>query len=152
MTRLLPPSLALSLAFAALPAMANPQLDAAKTCLADATSGKDRKVLAKWIFGAMAAHPEMAALSKVTPADQEQLSRDFGALFTRLMTVDCADEIRSLARDQGPSTIGTAFEHLGAVAMQELMGNPAVNAAISDFEKHVDQAALAPVLGVPGAE
>ncbi len=147
MTRLLPASLALSLAFAAMPAAANPQLDAAKTCLADATSGKDRKVLAKWIFGAMAAHPELATLSKVTPAEQDQLSRDFGELLTRLMTVDCADEIRDLARDQGPSTIGTAFEHLGAVAMQELMGNPEVNAAITRFEKHVDHQALAPVLG-----
>ena len=150
MTRILPASLALSLAFAAMPAVANPQLEAAKSCLADATSGKDRKVLAKWIFGAMAAHPEMAALSRVTPEDQAELSREFGELFTRLMTVDCADEIRSLARDQGPSTIGTAFEHLGAVAMQELMGNPAVNAAISGFEKHVDQDALAPVLGGVG--
>ena len=49
---------ATSIAFSgAVPAASTP-IEATKTCLSDNTSGKDRKLLAKWIFLAMAAHPE----------------------------------------------------------------------------------------------
>jgi hypothetical protein len=44
--------------------------DALSTCFADRTSGKDRKDLARWIFLAMAAHPEMKEQATPTPPRQ----------------------------------------------------------------------------------
>ncbi len=143
-------ALALGLCLTALPAHANPQVLAAQTCLADSTSGKDRKVLGRWIFSALAAHPEITALSKVGTAERDQISREFAALFTRLVSQDCATQFRELAASQGTNAMGQAFEHLGKVAMQELMGDPAVNSAISVFEKYVDEAALERAIGTPG--
>lgn len=143
-------ALALALSLSALPARANPQVLAAQTCLADSTSGKDRKLLGRWIFSALAAHPEMAGLSTVGTAEREQISREFAELFTRLVSQDCAEQFRALASSQGANAMGQAFEHLGKVAMQELMGDPNVNSAISVFEKYVDEAALERAIGTPG--
>ena len=66
------------------PAQAQP-VEALRTCLMDSTSGKDRKDLVKWIFFAMAAHPELkqyAAAGTVTAADEG--SRRMGALVSRV--------------------------------------------------------------------
>lgn len=69
-------------------AHATPASDAAGTCLADSTTGKDRKQLARWIFLAMAQHPEIGDLAKVTPAALEEANKQTGALFTRLIADD----------------------------------------------------------------
>src|SRR5262245_1310891 len=77
-------------------AQAEQSLNALKTCLADSTSGKDRKDLAKWIFLAMAAHPEMkqhANAGTATAADES--SKTIAALVTRLLTDSCANEIKA---------------------------------------------------------
>lgn len=58
-----------TIAFAVIittPALAGPYTDALGSCLADNTTGKDRKELARWIFVAMSAHPEMRDLSNTT--------------------------------------------------------------------------------------
>jgi len=124
---------------ASLPALAGPQADALSACLADHTSGKDRKDLAKWIFLAMAAHPELSEISAVT--DQAKLRSDqfMGRLLTRLVSEDCVKEAKDAMEKEGGSAMKSAFSALGSLAMQELMSNPAVNTSISTFEAHVDQ-------------
>ena len=128
-----------------LPALAQSALEDAQSCLSDHTSGKDRKLLGRWIFLAIGAHPEIARLSNATPADHEATSKEFADLLTRLVTEDCAGPLRTLASADGADSMRLAFEYLGGIAMQELMGNDKVNAAISGFEKHVDQRKLAEV-------
>lgn len=145
-----PIALALSTAllfFAAAPATASANIEATKSCFADSTSGKDRKMLGKWVFLAMVAHPEMSGLSAATPAQIEQSNKDLAALFMRLVTRDCKDQMRTMLAQDGSQSIKVAFEYLGQIAMQELMSHPAVNARISEFEKHIDPAALQRALG-----
>jgi hypothetical protein len=43
--------------------------------MADSSTGKDRKELARWIFVAMSSHPELKGLTTITPADQETRTR-----------------------------------------------------------------------------
>ena len=62
------------------PARANPLVEATQTCFSDSTTGKDRKLLGKWIFLALAGHPEISQLSSASPADHEDTSRQFAAL------------------------------------------------------------------------
>jgi hypothetical protein len=114
--------------------------DALASCLADNTTGKDRKDLARWIFLAMAAHPDIKELSKATSAVSEQSSRHMAALVSRLLTESCKDELKKLADDERRQSLRTAFEYLGKVAMQELMNNQDVNKAISEFEQYLDRA------------
>ena len=131
----------LLLAAAAMPApaRANPLVEATQTCFSDSTTGKDRKLLGKWIFLALAGHPEISQLSSASPADHEDTSRQFAALFMRLVTVDCATEMRALAQAGGPEAMKLPFEHLGQIAMQELMNHPNVAGNIAGFERFLDE-------------
>jgi hypothetical protein len=129
-------------------AAAGPQAQALSSCLSDHTSGKERKSLARWIFLAMAAHPEMKDISAATDEAKRLADEFMGKLVTKLISEDCAKEARAAMDKEGGGAMEFAFGSLGELAMQELMTNPAVNASISAFEKHMDQAkiraALAP--------
>ena len=114
----------------AIPTLAQAQepIAALKTCVTDNTSGRDRKDLAKWVFFAMAAHPEMKpyADTKVAAAVDES-SQKLAALVTRLLTESCVNEVRAVMKTgQGSQALRYAFESLGQLAMQELMADKTV--------------------------
>lgn len=134
------------LALVALPVQAGPAADVVATCLADNTSGKDRKDLARWIFVAMAAHPEIREMANVPPASGEATAQAVGQLVTRLVTDTCAREFKALVKSEGPQAMAKAFETLGALAMQELLSNRDVTTSIGSFERYIDRVKLAQVL------
>ncbi len=136
---------ALLLSFVA-PAFAGPHLDAANQCLADSTTGKDRKVFARWLFIAMAAHPEIRDTSAVTKETSDASSRDTGRLVTRLLTENCANEMKALVRNEGQQALPQTFQILGQLAMQELMANKEVTTSISGFQQYVDTKRITEVL------
>ncbi|MBL8306381.1 MAG: hypothetical protein JNM33_06770 [Rubrivivax sp.] len=138
MTRMKRCMAAALLTFTCVAACAGPSALALGKCLTDNTSGKERKALARWIFIAMAAHPEIKQLSAATPDDLEQASRATGALFTRLLAESCPAEMRAALQNEGAQAMQSAFSTLGQVAMQELMTDASVNAAIAGFERFVD--------------
>lgn len=113
---------------------------ALKTCLADNTSGKDRKDLARWIFLALAAHPELKEdASPNAAAAGDESSRTMAALVTRLLTESCLNETRAVLQSGQSQSLQLAFEGLGQLAMQELMADKSVQASMSLFERYVDQ-------------
>lgn len=124
-------------------------IEAVQTCLTDSTSGKDRKLLAKWIFLAMAAHPELKSLSTISAQLQEDTSREFADLVMRLITVDCRIQMQTLtaADADASASMKLAFSHLGQVAMLELMTNKDVDASVSQFGDFLDEKELSSVLG-----
>ncbi|EWH10397.1 hypothetical protein DS2_07988 [Catenovulum agarivorans DS-2] len=113
------------------------------TCLVDSLNGKERKDLAKWIFFAMSAHPEIQPFAKVTNKDLDGTNRFVGGLITRLLTSDCPSQAKAALQESGSLAIQNAFRLVGEVAMQELMTNQQVTATIGAFEKYVDQAKMA---------
>lgn len=132
--------------FSPVPASADPSSDLLGTCLTDSTSGKERKDLARWMFVAMAAHPELRGLSTVSGEAKQQADQSMGRLVTKLLTESCARETRTAIEKGGVNSLETAFGTLGKVAMQEIMTNPDVNASITAFEKYVDRKKLAAVM------
>lgn len=130
-----------------LPAVAGPSADNLSACLAENTTGKERKELARWIFVAMAMHPDMQGLSTATGKTREQTLRYVGTLITRLVSDNCAKETRNAVRNEGGSSLQSAFGSLGKLAMQELMTNPEVNATLTGFEKYLDEKKIEAVLG-----
>ena len=119
-------------------------VDALKTCVADNTSGKDRKDLAKWIFFAMAAHPEMKPYAEANlSAAADESSQKVAALVTRLLTASCRSEVRAVVKTgQGTQAVKVAFEGLGQLAMQELTADKAVQGAMGQFAHYVDESRL----------
>jgi hypothetical protein len=129
-------------------AQAQASVDALRTCVTDNTSGKDRKDLAKWVFFAMAAHPEIkpyVGANVAGPADES--SKTMASLVTRLLTESCANEVKAVMKTpQGSEAVKLAFTTLGQLAMQELMADDAVKGSMGAFEQYVDQARLNAVL------
>jgi hypothetical protein len=131
--------LAVSIACFALPAAAGQYSNALSACLADNTSGKERKELAKWIFIGMAAHPEIQELSKVTTAVRDDTDKQMGQLVSRLLTESCVTQARAAVNNEGGDSFKTAFSSLGQLAMQELMTNADVEASLSGWQKYFDR-------------
>jgi hypothetical protein len=130
----------------ALPTHAGPYQVALGSCMADRTTGKDRKELAQWMFSAMAAHPSMRNLSNIDLETRRGIDQAMGRLVTRLVTEDCAKEARELIDKEGGPALGGAFEALGRTAMQELMSDRGVAAAVGAFDAHLDKAKVAAAL------
>lgn len=137
------PAAYLAIAIAALACNAKPVIAATATetltnCVAESTSGKDRKELGQWFFVAMSAHPDIRPLSNITEAKREELDKKMAVLVTKLMTEDCIAETRAAAADV--NAIETAFGTLGRLASQELMTNPEVNASFFRYMNYIDKA------------
>lgn len=120
-------------------AQAGPYADDMGKCLVKQTGAAERTAIMKWLFAAMALHPEVSAMSTIQSAARDTINRDVGALFTRLLTESCRAESTLAMQYEGALAMQSAFGVLGQVAMQELMANPAVNAGLAELEKHVDQ-------------
>ena len=118
---------------------ASPKTEALGRCFADNTTGKDRKDLARWIFISMAAHPEIGSVAKASAKDGENAQRAAGALFTRLIADQCTKQLNAVMQSDGSDGIKIAFEHLGRMAMQELMAAPEVNASLTGFDRYIDK-------------
>ncbi|MGB1560940.1 MAG: hypothetical protein ACPHN2_05505 [Sinimarinibacterium flocculans] len=111
------------------------------TCLVDSLNGKERKELARWIYFAIAAHPEMTPFSKVSTSDRLKSDEYVGSLVTRLFVENCASELVE-AQKADPRSVEKAFELVGNVAMQELLNDPGVMSAITNYARFVDQSRI----------
>lgn len=128
-------------------AFAQSPVQALASCLADSTSGKDRKDLARWVFLAMASHPEISKYaSREAALVGDESNQATAALFTRLLAVDCPTQSQAAVREGGGPALEGAFQTLGQLAMQELMSNAEVKGNMGAFEKYLDQAKLQSVL------
>jgi hypothetical protein len=142
-------ALALGLCIAT-PALPDPTANLLGNCMVDSLNGKERKQLAKWIFFAVAAHPDMKSYSTATAKDIDESDRTIGNLITRLLTEDCPNELQS-AQNADPLALKRAFELVGQVAMQELMADQNVMKAITNYSQYVDQQKINALLTDSGA-
>jgi len=140
------PLLCLLLAASTLAAQAQPAVNAFGKCLGDNTTGRDRKDLARWLFVAMGAHPDMKAISTINPSAPEDSSKAAGRLFTKLVVEACPKEAKAAVDAVGSGAFQSAFTVLGQLAMQELMTDKDVAAGMALLEKHVDTSKIQSVL------
>jgi hypothetical protein len=118
---------------------ASPHTDALARCLADNTTGKDRKDLARWIFLTMSTQLDIGSAARVDPASIPSAQRTVAELATHLLAESWSRETAAVVEADGASGVGMAFEYLGKLAMQELMSNREVNASISGVDRFLDK-------------
>lgn len=109
------------------------------SCMVDAMTGKERKEMAKWVFFAMTAHPEIKEYSRVPAQARVTTDKYIANIVTRLLSEDCLAETRAGVKQEGSSAIVSAFELVGKVAMQELMSDKDVNQSIGAYAKYLDK-------------
>jgi hypothetical protein len=60
-------------------------------------------------------------------------------MFTRLMTKDCAKQVRQAASIEGPPVVPSAIQFLTQIGVQELMRNREVLGTLSTFSRFADK-------------
>lgn len=130
-----------------LPAAAGPYADDLSKCLVRSTGEEDKRALVKWIFSAVALHPDVADIAKVTPEQRNDMTRTTAKLFEKLLTESCRSEVRQAVQYEGSQTIGASFQILGQVAARELFSNPNVSAHMAELAKHIDHKKMAEAMG-----
>lgn len=111
-------------------------LEARAVAAADAD---DRRVLAQWMFSALALHPDLAGMARVSDAQRDDASRRMGEMLERFLTVDCAEQAgRALRAGSAEMAFHRAFVRVGQLAGEGLFSDPAVAAAGDQVVNHVD--------------
>ena len=108
-------------------------------CLVSSTTVEDKHALIRWIFGAVANHPDVADISNLTPEKWDDISRRSAQVFQKLIAEACASESREAIINEGVAGYKSAFETLGSTAVGGLMSDPSVARAMGDLDKYVDQ-------------
>lgn len=131
--------LALFLYCLSLAANAQPAIEAFSNCIADNSSGKDRKEMARWIFVSMGAHPEIKSIASISATAPEETSKTMGELVTRLLGENCPREAKLAIEVAGPNALEAGFKLLGELAMRELMTNKEVSISLGLYEKYLNK-------------
>jgi hypothetical protein len=120
-------------------AVAGPFADDMAKCLVNSTSPQDRTVLVQWMFGLITLHPDLTAMSSISIKQRDDLSRNAGALFQRLLLESCRSQTQQALQNEGPQTVQYAFQVLGQVATRGLFTDPHVMGGLKDLTKYVDE-------------
>lgn len=146
MTRWIPATL---LAFAlSLPTVASAQEapDALQACVLESATEADHRTLVRWIYAAIALHPDLQDMAGAVDAQREQANREMGALIERLLAVDCVDAARQAAQaGEADAVFGQAFGLLGQVAGQSLFNDSRVGAEAAGIVRYVDMNRIVPL-------
>ena len=89
-------------------------------------------------FAAATLHPEVRAIGSVTDAQRDELSRNAGKLFEKLITEACKAQTQDAVKYEGPTAFQSSFQVLGQVAAVGLFSDPTVSKFMSDFSNHID--------------
>jgi hypothetical protein len=94
------------------PAFAGVYTDDLSSCLVEKTTLEDKTALVQWIFVAMAQHPSVSTLTRITPDDVKHHNKQAGELFMRLLTETCLDSSRKAIKYEGAAAIHFSFQAL----------------------------------------
>jgi hypothetical protein len=115
-------------------------------CVSMHTTGADRMHTARWLFAMMATSPQIADLSAVTAERTKELNQGFARLFTRLITKDCAAEVRPVAAANLEDAFEKVGKALGETAMNELMNGKEVDKATGAFTDFISEDEFKPFI------
>lgn len=107
-------------------------------CIVQNTTEKDRLAFIQWLAIAMLAHPDLKSFSSITPQQGQVFDEKTAAIFERILTQDCKEEFVNTMKFEGIVAMQRGFETFGAIAMEELMSNPAVAERFSAIDQYMD--------------
>ncbi len=120
------------------PIFAGPFGDEMARCLVTSTNKRDRNKLVKWIFRVYGDHPEVSYMIDLSDREKKVIDKDVAAIFTRLLSEDCADETKKALNYEGDVVMFKAFRVLGQVAAKGFNDDPNVTKSINKFVELVD--------------
>jgi hypothetical protein len=125
--------------FTSMHAVAGPYGDDMAKCLVKEAGPDDRTVFIRWLFAAIALHPDVASMATISAKQRDEFNKGAGALFQRLLTESCRSQTQQAIRYEGPAITQYAFQVFGQAAAGDLFANPSVAAGMKDLVKYIDQ-------------
>jgi hypothetical protein len=123
---------------AAGPSGAGPYSDDLAKCMVRSSTPADRAEFVKFLFSAMAQHPDVSSMAKISPQQLEATLKGTGELIQRLLLQSCRSEAQQAIHSEGVQSIFLGFQVYGQAMAAELLGNPIVAAKLNDLNKYMD--------------
>jgi hypothetical protein len=123
----------------AIDALAGPYGDDMAKCLVKSASPTDRNSFLKWLFTSIALHPDVQSMVTISAEQRDEMNKNAGALFMRLLTESCRTETQQAIRYEGPATLQYAFQVFGQAAVGDLLANPIVAEGMKGLNKYLDE-------------
>jgi hypothetical protein len=123
---------------AAGPSGAGPYSDDLAKCMVKSSTPADRAEFVRFLFSAMAQHPDVASMAKISPQQMEATLKGTGELIQRLLLQSCRSEAQQAIHFEGMQSIFFGFQFYGQAMAAELLGNPIVAAKLKDLNNYLD--------------
>jgi hypothetical protein len=130
-------------------AQASQAVDQLSDCLVKSITAADQTTLLQWTFSALAAHPDLKALSNISSDQKTALDQKLAQVLERVLVDQCAAQTKAVIASDGLSAVTTSFKALGRQAGEQMLQDPAVSQQLKNTLRYVNLSKLATVFLSP---
>jgi hypothetical protein len=117
---------------------AGPYADDLAKCMVRASTPADRAEFVRFLFSAMAQHPDVASMANIPRRQMEATVKASGELIQRLLLQSCRSETQQAIHYEGMEAVFSSYQFYGQSMAAELFGNPIVAAKMRDLSNYLD--------------
>lgn len=112
------------------------------TCMNSHMTRENRGQFVRWMFGALAANPDVRPLPTVSDAEYAGVARAFAGTIEDLLTGECRAAAAAAIQSEGQSGLQQAFAALGEIAGAQLFDHPKVRRRIALYATMLNESKL----------
>ena len=107
-------------------------------CLMQNTTERDKVVLVRWMFSAVAQHSALESEFNISAEKSTNHEIAIADYMQYILGSICLEEAKNVLNFEGDDAFAKSFEYLGEVAMMSLIDDPNVNRALENWIIHLD--------------
>jgi hypothetical protein len=107
-------------------------------CLTQNTTERDKVILVRWLFSAVAQHSALETEFQVSKEKINSYEIAVADYLQYVLGTICYEETKNVLDYEGEEAFIKAFEFLGEVAMMSMIEDPNVAKALENYVKHID--------------
>lgn len=122
--------------------------DTLNRCFSSATSERDKFDILRWTFGVLSVHPSLTGTSRPSAITRDDFDKRVARLVERLITEQCASEVRVALIYEGRGALRVALDTLFRGSVTSILEDSAVKEEMGAFVRQLDirkfESALSP--------
>ena len=107
-------------------------------CLMQNTTERDKVVLVRWMFSAVAQHSALESEFNISAEKSTNHEIAVADYMQYILGSICLEEAKNVLSYEGEEAFTKSFEYLGELAMMSLIDDPNVNRALENWIIHLD--------------
>ena len=107
-------------------------------CLMQNTTERDKIVLVRWMFSAVAQHSALESEFNISAEKSTNHEIAVADYMQYILGSICLEEAKNVLNYEGEDAFTKSFEYLGELAMMSLVDDPNVNRALENWIIHLD--------------